>query len=486
MQSDGHDSILKRLLLSSRLHRLLPICIAALFFLKAVVFFVRAARVIAYPYEWSTMDGYFVYYGLRLISGDPIYFQFKSLMMPFEYVPVYAAAIGALAKIFGPGVWYERSFSVLCSVGVAALIVRAVHRRTDNRIAAAGAGLAFFAAASLSVWYIVRGIDIFAVFLALAAVTIVAEAEEDSRFTIVLAMGLFVVAFYSKQTTVFPAAAAIAFVFFRNPKKALIMGAGFGLTVIGIFYLLEWFSGGWFYESAFLTTAKNPYYCFLLWDIFRKFFLSLFIIFPVALLQAFRGVSRRPDIWTLYFVFTLLSALLAGKIGAALSYFIPLFSATCICFGFFLGDSVLFEKRAKVYLAVMLLLLVQAGFFFKDIIPVPSRAHYQQARLLDEHIKRNPGRLLTERIDSFAVLNERELNIEAVQLPILVMRGKFDQGKLVRALKGRRFSLVLYSGNYFGGLPPVKKAIFEHYAVVEEVRLGLFYGETTFLVMVPR
>ncbi len=462
---------------------LLAIVCAALL-LKASVFFLRAAHVAAYPYEWSTMDGYYVYFGSRLLSGLPIYFGYDSLLMPFEYVPLYPAAIGVLSAVFGPGVWYERSFGLLCSLGIAILVARIVNRRTENRCAAATAGLLFFAPAAISVWYIVRGIDLFAALLALFATTLVEQKDRGGR-RLMLTGPVFLLAFYAKQTAVFPAAAACLFVLSRDFKKGVLMSAGLVGAVLAVFALLQLASGGWFFENAFLTTSRNPYHFgrFMLFG--RAFLLQTGIAFGIAFIQAGRGIGRRPDLWSLYFCFTLISILLSGKAGAALSYFVPLFSATCICVGLTLGDSTLSEKRPRVYAAALILMAAQAAVFFAGYVPVPTGKAYERARMLDEHVKNHPGRILSERIDSFAVRNGRELNVEAVQLPSLIIRGRFDQYLLVRAIDNKDFSLILYSGVYFRGLPQVRLSIFENYRVIDRINVGLFYGETMFTVLVP-
>ncbi|NQU08121.1 MAG: DUF2029 domain-containing protein [Candidatus Abyssubacteria bacterium] len=485
MQGAGQRLTAKYIPLPAGLRKILLGLLCLLLLIRAAIFFFRAFQVVVYPYEWSTMDGYFVYYGLRLISGKPIYFDYHSLLMPFEYVPLYPVAMGVLARIFGLGVWYERSFSLVCSLLIAILVGRVVARATRDKLAAAAAGMMFFAPASLSVWYIVRGIDIFTALLALLGVVIVSETEEKGWRRIVLAAAILVLAFYAKQTAVFPAAAAISFLLCRDLKKGLLMGACFAGATAAIFVLLQFLTEGWFYENAFLTTARNPYHLGRLFIFARNFLLGLFAVVAVALFQSLRGMSRRPGVWTFYFFFTLLSTVLAGKAGAALSYFLPFFSATCICAGLALGNSSLFEKRRKPYLAILVIMLIQAAVFFREYVPVPSQANYEQAATLDTLIRRSPGKILTERIDSFAVLNGRELSVEAVQLTRLIIRGRYDQRVLVRAIDGKEFSLIIYSGVHFRGIPEVKRAIFENYTVIDRIKLGLFYGETTFVVLAP-
>ncbi|RJP22234.1 MAG: hypothetical protein C4520_08525 [Candidatus Abyssobacteria bacterium SURF_5] len=467
------------------LQHFLFLSICALLALKTFLFIVQVSKTLIYPFEWSTMDGYFVFYGLRLLSGSPIYFSYQSLLMPLEYVPVFPLVIGALAKVFGPAVWYERAFSLLCACGMAAIIVRAVSKNSTNRLAPAFAGLLFFAPASLSIWFVVRGIDITAAFLALAGVAAVSRPQVSPR-RIALAIALFAAAFYTKQTAIFPAAAAIIyFAAQRQWRHCAFLSAGFIALSAGTFFLLQHLSGGWFLENAFLMTANNPFLPGLLVDLFSKFALTLFIVFPIALYQAGRGIRSAGSIWSFYFFCTLAAAFLAGKAGAALSYFIPLFSAVCISAGQWLGHQDPLKRKPRAAAVILVLLLLQSLLFFREKIPAPDGEDFRQAAILDSWIIARPGNILIERIDSFAVNNGRELNVEAVQLPILVMHRKYDPDLVIRPLREKAFSLVVYSGVYFGGIPAVKKAVFENYRVVDEVQIGLFFGKMNFLILAP-
>lgn len=453
--------------------------------IRALFFFAHAWRTLTYPFEWSTMDGYYVFHGLRLISGKPIYFDYQSLLTPFEYPPLYPLLIGVLTKIFGIAVWPERLFSLVCALGIAAIIARVVFAQSANRWAAACAGLLFFAPASLSVWHIVRGIDILTAFLSLGAVVI--AARRSAGFGAIAASTiLFVFAFFSKQTAVFPLAAVVVFfIVKRQWKSGLFLAAGFTSLSVLLVGSLEYESGGWFFKNAFLTTSNNPFYARLLADLFLKFALALPIVLPLAFYQALKDFHSSRSVWSFYFFFTLASTALASKAGAALSYFIPVFSGVCILAGAWMGGGSFREPRASARRMILLLLALQSVWFFMEKYPAPTEADYREAAALDEIIQERPGPILTERIDSFAVRNGRDLNVEAVQLPVLVMRREVDPDIIIGPVREKRFSLIVYSGIYFGGIPAIKKAIFENYQAIDEVEIGLFFGKLKFLVMAP-
>ena len=139
-----------------------------------------------------------------------------------------------------------------------------------------------------------------------------------------------------------------------------------------------------------------------------------------------------------------------------------------------------------MYLGMVILLVVQAIIFLTDQIAVPDKVDHVQADALDSRIKAHPGPILIERIDSFAVLNERELNVEAIQLPYLILRGKYDPGTIISPIQERQFSLIIYSGYHFGWIPDLKQAIFKNYKIIDRINIGLFYEKTHFLVLAPQ
>ena len=485
-QKTSRCSTAKKILSDERLRAASLILICSALFVRASIFFFRAFHAVSYPYEWSTMDGYFVFFGERLFAGAPIYSSYESLLTPFEYVPLYPVIIGALAQVFGHAVWYERCLSLLFAVGIAGLTARVVGRRVKSKAASAAAALLFFGPAAISVWYIVRGIDIFAAVAGLLGVVVLAEPGKLSPRRIAVATGIFILAFYIKQTTIFPAAAATVFVMSRDFKRGVLMGVSFVAGVAIIFLALQTLSGGWFFENAFATTARNPYAIGRLLVFAKGFFMCIPFLLPIAIFQAARGLSRKPDIWTLYLLFTIMSALLSGKAGAALSYFVPLYSAVCICVGMALGAGATTEERRALHAVVPFLILCQAALFFLNYTPVPTEAGFQQAKRLDRLIAGHPGKILSERMDSFPMLNDRDLNVEAVQLPSLIINGRFDQATLAGAIERKEFALIIYTGTHFRGLPDVRTAIFERYEVIDRIKLRLFYGETFVHVMAPR
>ncbi len=453
-------------------------------FLRAVLFFIRAFHVVSYPYEWSTMDGYYVYHGLRLISCTPIYFGYEGILMPFEYVPIYPAVIGLLAQAFGTSVWYERAFGLACSICIATLIFVTVSRETRNRTAAFVSAMMFFGPSELSVWFLVRSIDVLAALLSLGAVFILSR-NTGSKSRLATAAILLVVAFYTKQTSIFAAAAATAFVTTRNPRNGVVFGMSFAFLCASVFLLFQALSGGWFFDNAFLTTSMNPFYFRLLMSHLLRFGLVLFGAFAIAFMYSISSFKRRMDIWSFYFLFALLSTLLAGKAGAALSYFIPLFTAVCIQTGFCLADEEFNPWAPRFRTILFALLLVQTLGFFASQIRTPSEEDRIQAQRLDNYIQAHPGPVLLERIDSFATRNNRELNVEAVQLPILIMRRKFDPQVVIDAVQNKRFSLIVSSGIYFDGIPSVRRAIADNYRQIDTLSIGLFIGKMNFRVLVP-
>ncbi len=480
------ERALRDFLASPRLLRWLTLALCLILGLKAIIFFSRFLLVAAYPYEWSAMDGYFIYHGLRLISGEPLYHAYDSVRMPFNYVPLYAVVAGIMAKAFGPGAWYERAFSMTCAVFIAILIYRAVIEANGNRMAGLFASLLLFAPAALSVWFIVRGIDVLATLLMLAAALAVSSGERPSRGNVIVSILLLAAAFYTKEPTIFVTAGVITYLSTRDFKLGVAAGIAYCLIVLALLGIIQLLSDGWFLENTVIMHSTHPRHLKFFVDPLRTFLVSLFVVFPLAFVWACRGIGRKPDIWAIYFFSTLFSTFLAAKVGSALNYFIPLFTATCINVGLWLGDKHFFAKRPLRYGGVLALLLIQVLYFFTDQIRIPSEEDYDQAARLNTYIRMNPGPLFIERIDSFAVLNGRDVLIEDVALPYIIESGKLDRKLFEDAFRERRFSLVVLNEKW-----PIVEILFwktlqENYVVVDKVDIGLFFDVHPYAVLEPR
>lgn len=450
----------------------------------------NAVQLLRYPYEWSSMDGYFVAYGQRLLHDAPVYSNNATAPMGFEYVPGYLALLGPLNALFGPAVWVERALALALAAGIAAIAGHVVRRRTGSIAWGLACVGLLVAPPVMGVWYLVRGIDLLVLLVGLGATALLAESERPGPSTIVAAAILYALGFYCKQTIVFAWAAGAAIVWLRAPRSVPLFVSASVLPGIAIGLGLQAWSGGWFWDNAFLTTSRNPFSLLLLAGMSLGYLLLVAGLALAGLaLAGRRGWAALRHPWLLYLGACVGAMGLAGKLGAAPIYFLPAHVALAI---WVTQEAPAWLRaagptaRTLAWGAAVVQCVVWAVV---TPLPAPTPAGRAEAARLLAAIEARPGPVLVERADSFATLAGRPVDWEAVQLPILHAHHDMPLDDLLQAVREQRLAAILYSGQFFNGLLDLRRAIFEHYEPLDgfqAVEVELFYGTQHYTLLVPK
>src|SRR2546422_6387670 len=92
--------------------------------------FARLAALLNYPYPHDGLEGTLSYEARLLWSGQPLYQPLElHRFVSAPYPPLHPLVLGLAAQLDGPHVfWGGRMISLVCALGVAALIVMIVRR----------------------------------------------------------------------------------------------------------------------------------------------------------------------------------------------------------------------------------------------------------------------------------------------------------------------------------------------------------------------
>lgn len=530
------------------LHALMLIALAWLLF-HFVVYVVYANNLIQFPFDYDQGEG-FELHDVMLLS------QFKSPYADIEsfpfygsiYPPMYHVFLVPFAWLFGAEYWYGRLFSFLTTLITAITIGWVIYKetfrtkpdadKTLTQMVAVASGLAFLS--SNIVYHIGplfrQHISMFMFeTLAVAVFAHVNEIESTShrRRMLLLGFGLLVVGGYTKQLAAFTAIAILLFLFIRNPRRAIIWGAGFALIGGGIFALLTITTDGHWWTQTITANVKD----FLtdqaigLARLFAHLHLALLI--PALLQLIYEVYFDRISVYSIWFVCTLvLSALAAGTWGAGDSYYATAVAAMCILSGMFIGKTVNcgwqfrknylwriiiapFKKFAPVITLVLIIIspifyivyaratlhmpTTGAGFEqIADIFGIEANADngfYDSAgRLVGAYADIGHlttaqdianGNLIVERINeipsdvlllseeaAFSFATNREVITNPVVLYILDQVGHYDSSQLVQMLEEQAFGLIILRARFYP--PPVNIAIDTYYEMVEVIPMNGF------------
>ncbi len=172
------------------------------------------------------------------------------------------------------------------------------------------------------------------------AVVVLARATEISdprrrRLALFTGLALILFAGYTKQLAYATAAAALIFLFIRNPRTGLLCGIGFAAIFGAIFVFLNWATNGqWWLQT--ISANVNEFYPDQTIGLYRLWFsLHGFLIIPAALWVLYELYFGRLSIYALWFIAAVANAALSGKWGAGDSYFATSIAALCILSGIF-------------------------------------------------------------------------------------------------------------------------------------------------------
>jgi hypothetical protein len=306
------------------------------------VYVVYAVNLIQFPFDYDQGEGFELVDTIMFSQGRWPYQDTE--IYPFyssNYPPLFHLIAVPFVWLFGPAYWYGRLLGFLGTLLTASAIGYAVYRDgQQNRMIAVLSGLAFLA--SNTVYHIgplFRQHMTMVMFETLAVVVLANANEiEDARKRrriLALGLGLVLAAGYTKQLAVATAIAVIAFLFIRQPRRAIVSTLIFGMVGLVIFLWMNVATNGqWWMQT--ITANVNAYIADQTIGLFRLWFtLHGFLLTPAVLYVAYELYFDRLSIYSLWFIATTANSVLSGKWGAGDSYFATAIAALCILSGLF-------------------------------------------------------------------------------------------------------------------------------------------------------
>jgi 4-amino-4-deoxy-L-arabinose transferase-like glycosyltransferase len=305
------------------------------------VYVAYAVNLMQFPFDYDQGEGFELVDTVMFSQGQWPYQDTE--VYPFyssNYPPLFHVLAAPFVWIFGPAYWYGRLLGFLGTLVTGAAIGYAVYRDGGNRWIAALSGLAFLASNTVyHVGPLFRQHMMMVMFETLAVV-ILANANEITdttkrRGALALGLGLILAAGYTKQLAYATAIAAGAFLFIRQPRRAITWGIVFAIIGVGIFWWINQSTNGqWWLQT--ITANVNDFIPDQTAGLFRLWFgLHGFLIVPAVLYGLYELYFSRLSIYTLWFAATLANSILSGKWGAGDSYFATAIAAMCILSGLF-------------------------------------------------------------------------------------------------------------------------------------------------------
>ena len=323
----------------ARLHQLLLLAAIVALAFSFLVYLLYAANLIAFPYDYDQGEGFEVHDTVLFSRGQLPYRDTEAY--PFyasNYPPLFHVMAAPFVWFFGPAYWYGRLLGFLGSLVTAAAIAYAVYRDgKGQRSIALLSALAFLS--SNFVYHIgplYRQHTMMVTFETVAVVILAAAFQRRDKRGIALALLLLICAGYTKQLAAITAVAAIAWMFLRGPRRALLWSAAFIIGGGAIFIWLNVASEGQWWLQAIVANVNDflpdqALGLFILW-----FKLHGLLLVPAILMLIYETYCDRLSIYSVWFLASaLLGGIASGTWGAGDSYFVTSIAALCILSGIF-------------------------------------------------------------------------------------------------------------------------------------------------------
>lgn len=324
-----------------RTHRALLLLAAAILAFYFIVYVVYALNLMQFPFDYDQGEGFELVDTVMFSQGR---FPYQDTnVYPFyssNYPPLFHVMAAPFVWLFGPAYWYGRLLGFLGTLVTAALIGLAVYREGQNRVFALLSGLAFLASNTIyHIGPLFRQHMTMVMFETLAVV-ILAHANEienmrQRRRAIAIGFAMVLAAGYTKQLAYATALAVGAFMFIRQPRRALVWGVLFAGIGSAIFVWMNIATNGqWWLQT--IVANVNDFIPDQTVGLFRLWFaLHGFLLIPALIYAIYEVYFDRISIYTLWFAAAVANSVLSGKWGAGDSYFATAITAMCILSGIF-------------------------------------------------------------------------------------------------------------------------------------------------------
>lgn len=526
-------------------NRLLLFAALLILLFSFAVYVAYAANLIAFPFDYDQGEGFELVDTILFSEGRFPYLDTN--VYPFyssNYPPLFHVIAAPFVWFFGDAYWYGRLLGFLGTLVTAAAIGYAVYRDgTQNKWLAVLSGLAFLA--SNTVYHIgplFRQHMTMVMFETLAVVVLAHANEiEDTgkrRRTIFAGLALVLAAGFTKQLALATAVAVFAFLFIRQPRRAIVWGIGFSLAGGAIFLWMNLATNGqWWLQT--ITANVNDYYPDQTAGLFRLWFsLHGFLIIPAVLYALYELYFSRLSIYTIWFAAGIGIAILSGKWGAGDSYFATSIAALCILSGLFASRMLArtwtfprnylsrllifpFRRLAPVLYTLGLFVIpllyigygratlhmpttgavfepvanllgvqpnAQNSFYdsagriaggYADIGHFTTEADIAAGWRLVEMVRATDAPVLSEDA-AFNLLAGKEVITNPTQLLNLSNGGHFDSSALIEMIEGREFGKIIFRAQFYP--IDVLQAIARNYEQTDTVVMNGF----NYLILEPR
>ena len=444
--------------------------------------------VISYPFEVCAAEGILLNQGLLLARGASIYPPVGGY--PFlisHFPPVLPLVLAAGIKLCGIAFWPGR----LIAFGSAAAVAVAVYSLASKAGREKAAGIAAALLLATSPWFALSSVqvcpDTLALALSLAGVCVVAHRQGAVRTA--AAGVLLALAVLTRQTQVAGLVAVCWWLWSAN-RRACWRVAIVWLTVVGLAVAAaEIASNGGFHRHVVAHTAGQLSLS-RLW-LFVRAYVRLHVALLALAAYFVWGRFRRRELGLLgrYLLTAYAVAATCARQGSGQIYFIEAIALTCVAAGAAIGKLYTDAGRRPWRVAIVLALavgLLEEARHRREWPSMPTATQRRESSALLQKLKALGPPILSE-YNGMVLQAGGELLFQPYAFKMLWAKGRWDDQRIVRDIRDRKFSAVVVDTvNRGRWTPRMYQALESAYGVEGDYWLYRHIGATRVQLLVRR
>jgi len=410
-----------------------------------------------FPYPLDDGEGFCLNQAVLVASGKPLYPPIDNFpYIVSNYPPVYPWFLSIFTDPnnvkFAPG----RMISVISTLVIAFTAGGSVRAVTKNTTAGWITGLMVLASPVMYFWGALLRVDIFATALGMVAFYIAVTARGSKIFW---TLPFLIAAFYTRQSSVEVFVAIVAALsYFRengtpssNSRRNGILVAVIWIAgIIGFLLVMQAVTGGEFWKHTVTYTQTKFYPARAIGNMFFIVQQNA-LLFLAALIAIQATMSSNPRrIFGLFFIFSFFTAMLSGKVGSDMNYFLNLLIASSMLGGLLVADvsGILTKEKNRGWLIPVLLLIpaamYQCGFLEGNRInsfnPGLDAANYGSRVVQVLESARGP--VLAED-EGFSLLSDHDVIFNPFIMSELAREGIWDQTEFVESIERKEYEIIM-------------------------------------------
>ncbi len=411
------------------------------------------AATVRYPWDIEWLESTGLYQGYRYMRGLSTYGPPRDGYLPMNHPPGYTATLGLIGKVVGLSYAMGRTVSLLCFLGAAAMVVRAIVRHCGPTRRVEGWALSAFAVGCAAAgvpliesFYTIIREDVMALLFCVAGGAIVdgalpvpgegagavrwASRRMHPRRIAALSLAIAAIVF-TRQPAVFFPVWFVIFVFARHRRSGVLLALGAtaacGLVLVG----LQFASKGWYWlHTVGFVAAHHVTLERFGWGLKNLFELAPFspaILLVAAVLAARRRLSARGAFWVGMLVFSIPASLLPwAKVGGFSNDFVPSVFLIGPAAAFVMADLLAaLAARPRVTLGLQTALFAAAAAFlylrkydYKRFVPPDDS--FRRAQALNARVASLKGGVISSR-HPFTPIYNGDTTLQWSDMPYLDM-----------------------------------------------------------------